>query len=657
MSEQHIGRFEIVAEIGRGGMAMVYLARDPKVNRQVALKVLPRAQTTDSTSRERFQREAEVIAALEHPCIVPMYEFGEVDEQPFIVMRYMSGGSLVGKLRGGPLPLDQVEKVVDRVSMALDEAHSRQIVHRDLKPGNILFDQRGDAYLSDFGIVKMEEGSAPLTGSGILGTPAYMSPEQAQGGKDIDGRSDVYALGLILFEMLAGKPPFSADTPVQLVLRHILEPMPGIAETRPDLPAGVQTVLDFALAKDRTSRYQTAGLLSRDLRTVLAGGQIEDPPTLPLAAEAEPVDDGAPRTVTLAPIEGDGEPLTSVEPALVVDPAAPKPSTGSTNWVMGLGALTVIGLVGLACLAILVVVLITSNAHRTGRIAFVSRRDGNAQIYVMDADGSHVTRLTNDTAGDDQPAWSPDGSKIAFVSRRDGNAEVYVMSADGSHQVRLTNSPSDDVQPAWSPDGTKIAFSSTRDDPNAPSCQISCNQGIYLMAADGTGVTRLQNHLASSFGPAWSPDGKLIAFSVVDGSDHEIYSMAVDGSDVTRLTNSFADAIYNLSPAWSPDGKMIAFASNRDNPAAGFSLYLMSADGSSVTRLTHDTTPSISLSWSPDGKQIVFDSNRDDPNPASCGATCNLDIYLVSADPSASGASVTRLTTTAGQDMSVAWGP
>jgi serine/threonine protein kinase len=207
MSDEMIGRYKVLSEIGRGGMAVVYLAQDTSVNRKVAIKVLPRQFTFDPMFRERFRREAEVIATLEHPCIVPMYDFGEYDEQPFIVMRYMSGGSLVNHLHGGPLQMPEIQRIIDRVGSALDEAHANQIVHRDLKPGNILFDQRGDSYLSDFGIVKLGEANASLTGSGIIGTPAYMSPEQAQGVKDIDGRADLYALGIIFWEMLTGKPP------------------------------------------------------------------------------------------------------------------------------------------------------------------------------------------------------------------------------------------------------------------------------------------------------------------------------------------------------------------------------------------------------------------------------------------------------------------
>jgi serine/threonine-protein kinase len=207
LAPEKIGRYEIKNELGRGGMATVYHAHDPHFKRDVALKVLPREFLHDPTFRARFEREAQTIAQLEHPAIVPVYDFGEETGQPYIVMRYMSGGSLADRLRRESLATSEAARIVTRLAPALDEAHSQGIVHRDLKPANILFDQRGDPYISDFGIAKLSQDSATFTGSAIVGTPAYMSPEQARGEKDLDGRSDIYALGVILFEMLTGKRP------------------------------------------------------------------------------------------------------------------------------------------------------------------------------------------------------------------------------------------------------------------------------------------------------------------------------------------------------------------------------------------------------------------------------------------------------------------
>lgn len=258
----NIGRYEVIEELGQGGMAMVYLARDPYIKRQVAVKVLPRQFTFDPEFRGRFQREAEVIAALEHGSIVPVYDFGEHDGQPFLVMRYMSGGTLEGRLSTGPLPIPEIVTIFERVGAAVDYAHSKGVIHRDIKPGNILFDSQGGICLSDFGIAKIAEATAAFTGTGIIGTPAYMAPEQAQGEK-LDGRSDIYSLGVVLFQCLSGELPFKANTPMGVAVAHITEPVPSLLARRADLPRGFEEVIRKTLDKDPAKRYQTASELAR----------------------------------------------------------------------------------------------------------------------------------------------------------------------------------------------------------------------------------------------------------------------------------------------------------------------------------------------------------------------------------------------------------
>jgi len=262
MIPHKIGRYEIKAEIGRGGMATVYHAYDPRVQRDVALKVLPREFLHDPNFRTRFQREVQTVAALEHPAIVPIYDSGEEDGQPYLVMRFLPGGTLAQRLKRGELSFSEVIRIINRLAQALDEAHKLGIVHRDLKPDNILFDQYNEPFITDFGIAKLSEGNSTLTTSGlIIGTPAYMSPEQASG-EEIDGRSDIYALGVILFQMLAGKLPYEANTPIGLIMKHMTQPVPNILRIRPDLPPGCQTVIAQALAKGREERYPTAAELA-----------------------------------------------------------------------------------------------------------------------------------------------------------------------------------------------------------------------------------------------------------------------------------------------------------------------------------------------------------------------------------------------------------
>ncbi|HEC23390.1 MAG TPA: hypothetical protein ENI95_10800 [Chloroflexi bacterium] len=291
MSPRTIDRYEIIAEIGRGGMATVYRARDPRFGREVAIKVLPRELLHERTFRARFEREAQVIATLEHPAIVPVYDYGEEEGQPYLVMRYMSGGSLADRIRRGPFSISDAAHVFSQLAPALDRAHSLGIIHRDLKPGNILFDRDGNAYLADFGIAKLIGGTATLTGSGgLIGTPSYMSPEQVEGNGELDNRSDIYALGVILFEMLTGQTPYQADTPMRMAVQHVLEPVPSVLAVRADLPPGCEAVIRRAMAKNPDDRYQTAVELAHDLDALAQGQEIAPPADLSTLIEpATPV--------------------------------------------------------------------------------------------------------------------------------------------------------------------------------------------------------------------------------------------------------------------------------------------------------------------------------------------------------------------------------
>jgi serine/threonine protein kinase len=270
MSMPKIGRYEVEDELGHGGMAVVYLARDPYVKRQVAIKVLSYKLTTDLLFQEHFQREAEMIAALEHPCIVPIFDFGRHGDQPYIVMRYMAGGSLQDRLAEEKLKLHQLARIIGRTAEGLDAAHAQGIIHRDVKPHNILFDASDEAFLSDFGIAKSLHRSTGMTGTLFVGTPEYMSPEQVRNDK-LDGRSDVYALGVVLYRALAGQPPYKKGTPMATAAAHITEPVPKILDIEPHLPSTWEEIISKALAKDPVDRYSSAGDLARDVREVASG--------------------------------------------------------------------------------------------------------------------------------------------------------------------------------------------------------------------------------------------------------------------------------------------------------------------------------------------------------------------------------------------------
>lgn len=265
-----LGQFKVVEMLGRGGMATVYKGFQESVDRYVAIKVLPPHPGLDAQFIERFRLEARTIGSLQHPHILPLYDYGAESDILYLVMAYVEGGSLEDYIDSGPMEVRQVEKMVREMASALDYAHKRGIVHRDIKPGNILIDGEGHALLADFGIVKMTGGDRNLTGTGVVGTPAYMAPEQGQG-LNVDGRADLYSFGVVVFEMLTGEQPYKGDTAMQVVLKHMNDPVPHIHDLRADLPEGLDAVMQKIMAKDPDERYQTGVDFAEDFSKAVHG--------------------------------------------------------------------------------------------------------------------------------------------------------------------------------------------------------------------------------------------------------------------------------------------------------------------------------------------------------------------------------------------------
>lgn len=339
LSGKQLGPYQVVAPLGEGGMAAVYKAYQPSMDRYVALKILPRYFASDPQFVGRFEREAKVIAKLQHPHILPVFDYGEEDGYTYIVMPFVEGGTLADSLRGQPLTLTQIQRVIAQIGDALDYAYSQGVVHRDVKPSNVLIDPSGNCLLTDFGIAKIVEGTAQFTrAGGTFGTPAYMSPEQIEGEK-LDGRSDVYSLGVVLYEMATSRPPFRAETPPAIFVKHLLDPPPPPRTLNPALPEAVERVTLKALAKDREERYATAGDMARELWAATGAAA--------LSVDSSEVPDEAVGAV----IVGEKPSITRAEP--------PTPATGIATqktvaglpalpFALGTGAILVVCLIALS---------------------------------------------------------------------------------------------------------------------------------------------------------------------------------------------------------------------------------------------------------------------------------------------------------------------
>ena len=560
MEPQKFGRYEIKAELGRGGMATVYHAYDPRFEREVALKVLPHEMLHDPQFRTRFEREAKTIAMLEHPAIVPVYDFGEEDGQPYFVMRFMTGGSLSDRMKKGPMTVQEVASLYDHLAPALDEAHAKGIIHRDLKPGNILFDQYGEPYVSDFGIAKITSGETNVTGSSILGTPAYMSPEQAQG-EGIDGRSDIYGMGVILFELLTGQQPYHGDTPMSVVVKHITDHVPNILDIKPDLPPAIEAVIEKAMAKNRDERFPTVRALADALESVARG----ETPDLESANKTMV---GSPKTVIAKSFIQDGKTLLA-KGGPAAGPGAPRRKTGL--WI-GLG-----GAVLLVCIAAL-------------GVAFILTRKKPAQ-----------TSLTQ-TVPFVQVTKTMQVLPVAETPSFMASSPAAVLSTGTP-----APSPSSTLPPTV-PGPSSIG--------GADLIALLNNNDIWVMGVDGSNPNQVTKDGAEKSDLQWSPDGQ----SLVYVSGKCIYTVSIPGGEPNQIT-CFTSAEYLEAFEISPDGNQVAVSLNRVVYIVPFNLSALSKArtwiqlrdmkgcftyGTSVG--VNNEAPVKAVQWSNDGKKVSMNT-------------------------------------------------
>jgi serine/threonine protein kinase len=289
-----VGPYRLISQLGQGGMATVFKAYHAALDRDVALKVLHPAFKEDPGFLVRFQREARVVAKLEHPAIVPVHDFSEHDGQPYLVMRFVEGETLKARLARGRLSIQEVSRIVAAVGDALSFAHRQGVLHRDIKPSNILLGADGGVYLSDFGLARIAQaGESTVSRDMLMGTPQYISPEQARGDATLDERTDVYSFGVVLYELMAGRVPFSGDTPYSIIHDHIYTPLPLPRTINPQVSEAVERVLLKALAKDRQDRYPSIEAMVSAFQQAIEVGPpppaAAKPPAHPASEEAAQV--------------------------------------------------------------------------------------------------------------------------------------------------------------------------------------------------------------------------------------------------------------------------------------------------------------------------------------------------------------------------------
>ena len=358
---ENVGPYRVTEQLGRGGMATVYKAYHANLDRYVALKVLHPAFLEDENFLARFQREARLVAKLEHPNIVPVYDFAEHEGQPYLVMKFVEGETLKAFMNHGHLDVEQIWNVVEAVGAGLGYAHKQGILHRDIKPSNVIVSSDGQMYLADFGLARIAEmGESTLSGDMIMGTPQYISPEQAMGVKDLDGRTDIYSFAVILYEMVVGQVPFSADTPFSIIHDHIYSPLPLPKTVNPSVPEEVERVLLKALAKERDDRYQSVEELVQAFKNAWDESDVD----MAEVTMTKPIADVATKVAAAAPSANAPEPalatvarVSGTSPTDTADPAdtgaVPSPKKKKKIWLYALGGIVFI------CLCIVAIGIIT----------------------------------------------------------------------------------------------------------------------------------------------------------------------------------------------------------------------------------------------------------------------------------------------------------
>jgi eukaryotic-like serine/threonine-protein kinase len=692
-----LGPYEIVSPLGAGGMGEVYRAKDPRLNRDVALKVLPEEFLEGEERRARFEREARLLAALNHPGIAAVYSFEEVpssspaSSRHVLVMELVEGDGLDARIASGSVSLEESLLFARQIAEALAAAHAKGIVHRDLKPANVKVTPEGRVKLLDFGLAKTVEprgapdrSSSPTRSAGptaagtVLGTAPYMAPEQARG-FDVDARVDVWALGCVLYEMLAGRRAFGGET-VADTLAAILTKEPDRALLPEGTPAEVEDLVRRCLARDPADRpsaaeaaaalaaasaapgadaspFEVAGPGARLVQLTSAEGVEEFPG---FAADGGSIvfsrdDGGLRRLVRLDPSSGAEESLTpggfdEIQPACAPDGrtvyfvrsrqagARLEPNDifgayeGGDLWTVDLETRRESRLAEAA--------FNPAVSPDGTRLAFDASFGGPRRLWTADARARNPRQASDDASeavAHVRPRWSPDGRRLVFQNVEKTKFDVRVADLESRSLVWVTNDLFLDLQPAWHPSGRFVVFSSQR----------SGGLNLWSVPVDSKGRPRgrlrqLTTGAGQDVGAAFSPDGRRLAFSVLR-QNAELWRLPVDAA--TGRPSGAPEKVVggtreNSRGCFSPDGALVAFSSDR---AGDMNVWVADVARRAARPVTRGPGGDYQPRFSPDGSRLAFFSCREGQP----------DVYTVRLD----GSELTRLTANGAVNVNPAWSP
>jgi Tol biopolymer transport system component/tRNA A-37 threonylcarbamoyl transferase component Bud32 len=591
-----VSHYKILEKLGEGGMGVVYKAEDTRLRRTAALKFLHPELTRDEDAKIRFIHEAQAAAALNHPNICTIYEVDEHDGRSFIAMEFIEGEGLKDRIERGPLPIDELLSITIQIGEGLHEAHEKGIVHRDIKPGNIMLTSKSQAKILDFGLARLGAHTKITKTDTTLGTAAYMSPEQASG-KEVDRRSDIWSLGVVLYEMVAGRKPFMGDYEPAVVYSILNETPEPLTALRTGVPMELERIVSKTLAKDREERYQHVDDVLTDLRILrreLESGASK--PHRPVAAGG--------RRSRLG--------LYSRVAAFVV--VAVAAGVMITRWV---------------------------GENKTNKAL-----GGKVPTELVPPSQITLHQATFSEDLEEYPAFSPDGMRLAYSRETDGFKHVFIKHLETGEETQLTEGRFDDIQPAWSPDGDAMLFVRS----NQPGGKLE--PWDVFSGFDGGDIWRVElssgdmRKLAdNAFNPSYSPDGGRIALDASWAGPRRIWTTDAFGRNPQQASVDSSEAVKHIIPRWSPDGSKLVF---QNVEKTKFDVKIVDVNTREMTWITNDLFTDINPVWSQSGNEVFFSSYR--------GGGMNVWRVSVSRDGNAID-QPRQVTTGSGQDVQIAVSP